>query len=86
MASGEGLSQSITVERFDADDFDVGWSDAFDVSCNTGEEASSTNAAEDGIDIGHVCLTADFDCNRTLAGNDAGMVEGRDDGQTVCLG
>ena len=51
---------------------------AFDVETDAGNETTSTTAAKNGLNLGHVDLTEELVSNGTLTSNDIRIVKRRD--------
>ncbi|KAF3810584.1 Threonine dehydratase [Colletotrichum gloeosporioides] len=85
LALGEGLHEGVGVIGLDADDLDVG-RHALDVDADAGDEAAAADAAEDGVELGHVDLAEELHADGALAGDDVGVVEGGDVDEAVLGG
>lgn len=82
LSLGQGLDQRIGVVGLDTNDLDMG-RHALHVDTDSGDETTTSDAAEDGIELGHVDLTKQLHTNGSLARNDVRVVKGRNVDQTV---
>lgn len=84
LAGLEGFDHGVCVVGFDADDAHVR-RDALDVDAGAGDEAAAAHAAEDGLEVLQVRLPQQLHADGALAGDDIGVVEGRDGDEAVEL-
>ena len=80
-------SHGVTIEGFDADDFGMWAADALDVLGDACNKTATANSGKYGVDLVRVrSLLEYFRAHRSLAGDDEGIIVGRDKGKSMDVG
>lgn len=80
----ERLNERVRIVRLHSDDLDVRC-ESLDVDSDTSDETTTSNTAEDGLQLAQICLSKNLCSDRSLSCNDIWVIEGRDVDQTIRL-